>query len=539
MYDFIDTIETEETTVLPSEAMKLNGTYIENEIAGYRTLRVSGREALAPELTTYDTGNRDGSRLAMRRFPARVITVEYQLITNSAEAFREAYNKLGALLNVEDAELIFADETDKFFTGTPSALGDVEPGRNSITSEFEITCMDPFKYSVEEYEAEPLLDDSTTIAVNYGGTYKAYPTFEVAFSDEDGDCGFVAFVNDAGKIIQAGDPDEVDGYEYPKAQTLVNDTFKTTYDSTKWPANVATLNALGSTLAQVGSVYIGNDLQLRKCLRASSFGSGTKWHGPSVTCTIPAQSSGHVGAKSFMLSFRIRFLLETTTTFSLPGGFTTKHSTKQLGMFQVNLVDSTTNKAVATLAFVKSATGTSATVFMYVGTKCVKKISKAIAGGGSSVIDPDGIADWNCYIQKTGGNFVFSFGHSYGISDQYAFYDASFEETEVHKICFYLARYGTSPGLSDLFLYSAKFVNNDCDTWKDIPNKFSDSDQVVVDCEDGEIFFNRLPAPEIGALGNDWEEFCLEPGPNQIGFAYSDWAENAPSVKMKYREVFL
>lgn len=542
MYNFVDTTEVSDAALLPSEAMKINGEYIENQITGYRTLYVSGREALAPELTTYKTGSHDGERLAMCRYPARVLTIGYQLIADSADAFREAYNDLGAILNVEDAELIFADEPDKFFTGTPSGLGEIDPGRNAVTSEFEITCLDPFKYSVEEYEATPTLDDGTTIAVNYGGTYKAYPTFEVDFPDEDASCGFVAFVNDAGKMIQVGDPDEVDGTEHPMSQTLVNDTFNTTYNSAKWPANVATLLSLGSTLAQTGAVYVSTDTQSRKCLRVNSFGSGTKWHGPSVTCTIPAQSSGHVGAKSFTLSFRLRFLLESNYTFSLGGGgLTAKHETRQLGMIQTSLVDSTTNKVVAALVFLKSATGTKASVLMYVGTKCVKRIDNIdISGGGTSTIDPSGISDQSCCIQKSGGDFLFSYGIMSGkLGSKYAFYDASLANTEVHKICFYFAQYSNYPWLSDFFLYSAKFVNSDCETWKDVPNKFSESDHVTLDCGNGEILFNRVSTPELGALGNDWEDFHLKPGQNQIGFAWSDWTENPPSIKMKYREVFL
>lgn len=70
MYDFIDVTETAENNILPSEAMKLNGKYIENQIKGYRTLHVSGREALSPELNSYETGIRDGSALKSKRFPA-------------------------------------------------------------------------------------------------------------------------------------------------------------------------------------------------------------------------------------------------------------------------------------------------------------------------------------------------------------------------------------------------------------------------------------------------------------------------------------
>ena len=172
MYEFIDTVKAgyNPGQVLPSEALQINGEFIENQIAGYRTLTVTGREALSPEVSTYDTGIRDGSWLKGKRYPARVIRITYQLVANSNEEFRNAYNKLASILNVTNAQLIFNDETDKYFIGTPANIGEVPPGRNSVVGDFEILCLDPFKYSVIEYEADAEragVQDSNTAMEQY------------------------------------------------------------------------------------------------------------------------------------------------------------------------------------------------------------------------------------------------------------------------------------------------------------------------------------------------------------------------------------
>lgn len=112
MYNFIDVNGASTNLTVPAEALSINGTYIEDEIAGYRTLSVAGREALSPELTTYQTGTRDGETLQKKRFPARTITVKFQLIAASSGTYRTAFNKLAKLLNVENARLVFADESD-------------------------------------------------------------------------------------------------------------------------------------------------------------------------------------------------------------------------------------------------------------------------------------------------------------------------------------------------------------------------------------------------------------------------------------------
>lgn len=60
----------------------------------------------------------------------------------------------------------------------------------------------------------------------------------------------------------------------------------------------------------------------------------------------------------------------------------------------------------------------------------------------------------------------------------------------------------------------------------------------IANCSDGSIWMNGLPKPDLGALGNDWETFCLKPGVNQVQCLCSSWAKK-PTFKMKYREVFL
>lgn len=275
MYHFIDVNGVSEGNTLPSEALQLNGQYLENQISGYRTLGVSGREALSPELSYYETGIRDGAKLQNKRYPVRIITVTYQLKASSIVAFREAYNMLGRILNVKQAELIFNDEPDKFFVGTPSVIGEVEPGSNAVVGTIEFLCTDPFKYSVLEYEAESSLEDRS-ILIDYNGTYQAFPTLQAEFYREEdvtetgesqatltgaGDCGYVAFVNEAEKIIQLGNVEEVDGKDlYPKSQTLMNQTFLTntawgTAAKNLWVSNAGTV--LPPDIQQMGSVAMG------------------------------------------------------------------------------------------------------------------------------------------------------------------------------------------------------------------------------------------------------------------------------------------
>lgn len=700
MYKFVDVNNTSEGNILPSEALKINGKYIENEIIGYRTLNVQGREALSPDVVTYTTGARDGSRLQSRRYPERIITVTYQIVAETNEAFRAAYNKLGRILDVQDAELIFNDEPDKFFVGTPCIIDSVEPGRNAVVGNFEILCADPFKYSVIEYEAEPDADESS-ILVDYGGTYKAFPTLEADFCEEFdtsddgetakaltgvGDCGYVAFFTEDEKIVQIGDPDEVNVENYAKSQTLVNTTFKKsnswgTAAKAAWKVNsgvdysdsvvragtvamaavtestTATdtsgtlLNATSKASAPIihyqitaktsgrtsnsvkvsfsvktwldkdasyfgngyslqGSIYIGGswrNVTLKKTtdywrgktghtvnltvtvsgvsasataltgikfkvtrpdglgqagtlaetacadlkisasasgtaksyyLAPSSYGSGDKWHGASITRTIPKDDAGDAGAANFTLSYSQKMSIGNT-----------KDATNQRGSFRVLLVSgSGTNRAVVAAVYVdKNSVGKKAKLKFYVGGS-LKNTTEVDLSYNNKRFNADVSTTTvqgktltlnipkTSTITKTGATVSFNIA---GIKK--IFKDADIENTVITQVTFEMLQYGTKAPLTYNGMDSVKFVKNNCVTWENIPNKFSAGDIVEADCRNGAIYLNGVLTPALGALGNDWEEFVLTPGLNQIGVSHSDWVHPnyAPTFKVRYREVFL
>ena len=792
MYNFVDINETSEAVILPSEALCLNGEYIENIIPGYRTLYVEGREALSPEVDSFTVGSSDGASIKNKRYPERTIIVTYQIIAESNEAFREAYNKLAAVLDVEEAQLIFNDEPDKFFTGTPSSIGAVPPGRNAVTGTFEILCVDPFKYSVIEYEADPNVADGSFL-INYNGTHKAYPTLEAEFYKEDvedgtvtgnGDCGYVAFFNENEKIIQLGDTNETnDLVVYPESQTLVSQNFnketawgaitqqnwasnrgrlpvlmssdqvgsygtavghytyttapttsgtllntsskeqkpyvyytvtaKTAsrlanrvnvevtitgslapptkqntssavketpalqiaagvavtlnntgvyYSSTSsepsyrrsgtyylWDSSViagrlritnsksnvgvsgqvtgwvnasdigaastssgtSTSGSLPSKyvlkagiqfpggdwtyvyLKKAGTAWDGNKSYSQKVtvtvkglntdstviedikfkvdrtdkpeedeeetttgileetlcraleistytapvpaswyLMPVSYGTGSGWHGPSITRTLPDLQFGEVDVTDFTLTYKQKMSIGTSSA-----------ATQELGMFSAMLVSGSGNsrRNIAGVVVVKSANGKTATVQLYVNELKVwsKQIDLSLNnkyfGNNSTAKNIKTVKTTT--ITKTGQFIIFNVG---GIKKTIK--APLLKNVAVKEITFQTAQYGTKPTLTYNGLYWVKFVKNNALALADIPNKFSANDVVVADCKNGEIYLNDTLTPSLGALGNDWEDFYLTPGLNQIGFSHSDWfkgTDYAPTAKIKYREVFL
>ena len=139
-------------------------------------------------------------------------------------------------------------------------------------------------------------------------------------------------------------------------------------------------------------------------------------------------------------------------------------------------------------------------------------------------------------VKKTGYVFDFNAG---GIQRSYK--DDALTDTVVTKVQWTFMQYRTVSALSRCGMYSVKFVKHNCTTWQAIPSKFSAGDQLVADCSSGKVLLNDLSAPDLGALGNDWEKFTLLPGENKIKTTYSDWvpAEKKPTFQIQYREAFL
>ena len=515
MYNFVDTTEYQApNSVRPAEAMRFNGWWLEDEIPGYRTLYTSGRESIPADITDQEVGTRDGNRYQRRRYTPRTIIVGYQLIAQDSETFRRMYNKLNALLGDEEVQIVFADEMDKYFIGTVVSVGDVPTGRNSVTAEIEIYCADPFKYGIEEKEISPNIGDTIAYRFNYQGSYRTFPTLEAEIGS---DCGFISYLHQNGSRILIGNEDEPDGTTYQMSETIVNDEFLSEVPTT-WTVNNANLY-FTSEYAQVGSVAIGKTIKGKNGMYALDYGSGSGWHGPSITRILPADSNGHVGAGNFALRWNHLFSSDS-------------QSDRNVFQVIVNGYDSKGKRVnIAGITFYKFSTGdNNCHAAMFVNGKGVKSIDFS-RGLDNPVTGVD--VSQTSIERLLGDTIVFGFAN-----DRYGFEVPEIADIEAREISFYFGVYSEgTPGVNSL--YNVKFISMNVDNFSDEPNLFSAGDTIIVDCKDGDIFVNGNSAPQYGDTKNGWEQFFLSPGENHIECVNSPWATVTPTYKMRYREVFL
>lgn len=147
MYKFTDLNQAATQALLPSVAMVFNGKIFEEELKGYRTLNVYGRETLSREVDSEARSKSNGSMFYGVRLPSRVITVEYKLSADSASEMQAKFNRLRRLqYSIGEVPFSFLDEPEYTYFGVVSGADEPDPSKLSVVSKFSIFCSNPDKF---------------------------------------------------------------------------------------------------------------------------------------------------------------------------------------------------------------------------------------------------------------------------------------------------------------------------------------------------------------------------------------------------------
>ena len=492
---------------LPLDAIKINGTFIEDTVTGYKTIKSVGRELVNKEIESL-TPLTDGSRLKSTRYAARSITVEFVVQRNTMANMRASMEKLKSMLDVKDAVIIFNGDSDYYYIGTPVFEDSITELWNGLYGSFKIECLDPFKYSNAEYTATA---NNGQFSITYNGTYRSYPTFVATFPESlngSGDdtstsqCGFVGFVDQREHILQFGDPNETDWADvtYP-ATVPVNKTFSST---SGWTSNGSSV-ILGT---QTGSISANST---NKYMYPSSYGSGSGHHGPALSKIITGESTP-IG-KNFNFTWKQKLV----------------GTKSQFGGAEILLWnnDNGTRTMVGGVRFYKNEKNTNTTVFMYVGSTASKanfKVACSKVGAGS--------------MKKVGDKITFTVA---GKTFTYA--STNITDLIANEITFHFTRNGSKTALGTNYIYNCKLQRISFDNYEDVANIFMPGDVLTVETQNAGVYLDdgsaTIPAAYLGALGNDWEDFYLVNGSNTIAVDYSDFTTSPPTFTIKYRERYL
>lgn len=508
LYGFRDTTDTSGVlgSNLPSEAMNFNGKFLENEIPGYRTLTVSGRELIGSEFKAKEIEGLDGTIWKEKYLKPRTITVKYQINASSNKEFRDAYNKLNLLLSGEQVKIYFNDETDKYFVGTKTSNDEVDGGTNYVIGEIEIYCSDPRKYSTTEKEFTAT--DGILNIVNEG-TVPVSIDYDVQTTSET---GYIGLVSEEG-IMQYGKVEELDGETYQRSELLAtiddfinckDDTSGTDVMHPQYGANgtCATYNWFNKKFIGFGTV-------------------GTKKgraNGGLRTLEIPADSNGIKGAKNFYSYFHLMFWA------GMMG---------QTGEMCINFLTAD-NKLICGCSWYKTdAIGNTGHYEIWANGKMLRQW-----GYTTSHLQYQNPWYWNwghCDIYKEGANIRFFYYGGY-----YNYYIPEIENMECTKIQIAFKQWGDRSGnklMSRMGFDVINFTKNNVSKWSDIPNRYPSGTNITIVGKSSHVYVNGMARPEDEVLGTKY--FKAPVGTSEIKVTCSEWTKSQPTVKAKIREAWL
>lgn len=508
MYAFVDTVNSGIVgTNLPTEAMSYNGVYLENEIDGYRTLSVTGRELMESEVTDQEIDGMDGSYYRYKTTPARTITVKYQLRARGSREYREAYNKMNKLLSGEQVKVIFNDESDKYFIGTKTSNTQVDGGSNNVIGEIEIYCSDPRKYSTTEKEFTAT--DGVLNIVNEG-TVPVSIDYDVQTTSET---GYIGLVSEEG-IMQYGKVEELDGETYKQSEWLAS--IKDFYNCNDDIGGTDVMHpSYGTNGTLIEHTWFGN-----KFIGLGS--AGTKKgnaNGGLRTLVLPADSSGDTsGAKNFYCWFHLCFYA------GLMG---------QTGEMCINFLTEDDKLICGCNWYKTDSVGNTGYYEIWANGKVLKNWE--FTTSHLQAQNPFYYKWGSCDILKEGANIRFFFWARY-----YNFYIPEIENMKCAKIQIAVKQWGDRGGnkfMSMIGFDVIDFEKMNVEKWKDIPNRYPSGTNITIDGKSSHIYVNGMARPEDEVLGTQY--FKAPVGTSEVKVTCSEWTKSQPIVKAKIREAWL
>lgn len=145
LYEFHDLTAKSAKVVLMPEALTFGGVNIDKELAGYRTLNVSGRENFTRSINTANS-TADGELFISSKINTAELTIKYQLNADTIDEFNRRYTQLKYWLQGDEQPFYFADENEFTRYGTVTSLNNDTVGEINTTGTITIKMTDPFRY---------------------------------------------------------------------------------------------------------------------------------------------------------------------------------------------------------------------------------------------------------------------------------------------------------------------------------------------------------------------------------------------------------
>ena len=430
----------------------------------------------------------------------------------------EKRRKLAEILNVNEPKpLEFSDEPDKYYLAFPTGDINVDEkvflGYGTITWEIP----DGVAYSKAEYVFSNEDSDGTLqdfIVVDNPGTEPMLLEMEATFNSDN---GFLGLENDDRSTLALfGNVEEVDGYHYETSDLLFDDHL--TKDK-GWILNNGVTPPVTPERLQVGTVtYVVEDSATDEgYVKPSGYGTGTSWHGPSLTKIVPADKNGKY-AKNWRSDWRFDFNTDGSTAKG-----------QEVGHNSVTYIDQNDEIICSVVFEDNNPSYERSDIAVYIRNQRVWDTRETnqfyVTGrGGQGPI---------CRVEKIGNQITVSTWS--GVKKTFI---TDKPDVELRKITWYSAAYGSNRPITNNLLRALHVYKHNVENWRDIPNKFGKGDVLTYGKEGMNIFckINGMQGLQYRDPGSTLIK--APPGQSVIYLAYSPFAQT-PYVRLKGRAVYV
>ncbi|PCR98997.1 distal tail protein Dit [Lactococcus fujiensis] len=469
--------------------------------------------------------NLDGTNFINNSLGTRTISFDFTISGTFFDEINHNKELLSSYLNVrEETPLIFEDEPNKVWYSLPD--GDQTIDLNSGT----LTFLVPSGSAVSSYtnvlnnsnsggELGTVTDNgdgTASVIINNKGTLPTFLRAKISLLDEN---GFLRIVGVNG-ILEMGNAAEVDGVDATKSEMLLNAVNNVASDYSGFSPTTRTY-ALGSTnRPNNGTMAYQTD-----GLRLTNGGTGTSWHQADWVFTLPKDSSGNLGASSFISNFNAVF--ETG-------------SVKQLGYLHVMLTDSNDNTIMGYAISKSSPNNNSATVNFYYqdvdnpGNFLSYTTRPNFQASGVNVKENPGFYHTQGHAEmiKQGAQLGWLYN-----GKKYTVNIPDLANSSVTKIHVEMGAFGTAPKIGNMALRRIWFQKTNVQYWSDIPNRFKAGSTLEANMEEGKIYLDERPAMDLKVNGSTF--YSVPPGTSELLISGSDWFTGGINLNFEWEERYL
>lgn len=410
------------------------------------------------------------------------------------------YDALQKILNVKEPKtLIFGNTPDREFYAIPSGNLNFEEIVTLGTG--EITWLVPDGRAHATVEKTFVAAETSGImeaTIKNSGTEEVPVNYRISHNYEN---GFVGIVSEHG-VIELGDIKELDGEAVEMSVSQMNYGNYSAYSAMATGSGVFFDNTYGKNGTFKETIYDN-----KSWLDISSAGSGSAetWHGGAKTLVLPES------AENFELQSKVWFR---------------PTATNQLGIVEYAIADENDNHLMS-VRIAKWQPNRDATYLIFcIGGKEVKRIE---FNPYQHTITVHETGDFS--MSKSGSKFTFNFDgiHSFDVPE--------LETKKAKRVSVFIGQRESYAMVERMRLQYLKFRKDNVTSWRDIPNRYQEGDEIFIDGESGKVYLNgRMNAQDV-VKGSTF--FLAPPGETKIQFVFSEFCSELPDITASIREAYL